>query len=188
MKPIVCDNQKDFFDSNGNYLKSACLVGSGLNYEAASAYFKSGGMAVYSITTADEYSEVQKWMTSLYGVGSGAGVWVDGMYTNGQWITSSGKPLFSAAIPTKDLGNGNCVLLSNYYGNFELIAKDCAGTPSSVGEFFDVSKQNLAILVSTVIDPESFPCGLLNFNYSFNYFSKFIFRNIFALRCGKWNQ
>ena len=156
-----------------------------LNYEATAEYYKTNGMEVYSITTAEQYSELKIWLTSLFGEGSGAGIWIDALLNNGQWVTSDGKPLFSGAIPTKHLGEGNCAMISNFYGSFELIVRDCAITLGSIGEFFDVTKKSFVVRIP--IDPEMYSCGMLNF--PFQVFNNLIlFRNIFALRRAIWNQ
>lgn len=138
-----------------------------LNYEATGAYYKANGMQIYSITTADEYSQLKNWLTSLFGVGSGAGIWINAMLINGQWVTSDGKPLFIGAIPTKHLGEGNCVIFSNFYGSFELIVRDCAVTPGSVGEFFDITKET----PTTTKPPTSKFISMLTSNILQNYFS-----------------
>ena len=90
-----------------------------MNYEASDAYFKAHGMKLYSITTSDEYTELQKWAFSIYGAGSGKGLWIDATLDKGEWITSSGLPLHTSATPNKYLDEGICAIISNFYGNFE---------------------------------------------------------------------
>lgn len=97
-------------------------------------------MESYATTTADDYSEVLNWLTSIFGTGSGAEIWPSGKLVDGQWITSSGRLLFSAAIPTRGLRKGNCATFTNVNGDFETVARSCDTTSVSIGEFFDITK------------------------------------------------
>lgn len=121
-------------------MKTACLVGKAMNYEVAAAYLKAHGMKFYSISTDDEYTELQKYAISIYGAGRGIGLWIDATFDKGKWITSSGLPLHSSAIPTKYFDEGISAIISNFYGKFELIATSCLSTQASFAEFYDTSK------------------------------------------------
>lgn len=121
-------------------MKTACFAKKLLSHTAADDYFKSHGMKLFSITTAQDYSELQHWTTILYEAGSSH--WVDGTSSNGQWLTSDGQPIHKDVIPTVNLDKGTCVtiLCSDYHGTFPLIATNCEDVLTSYGEYVDSSK------------------------------------------------
>lgn len=95
-----------------------------------------------SVTTPEEDSNLRDWLSSIFRV-PGAVLWVDGMYTNGQWVTSNGTLLYNA--PTGNFTEGSCVMFGNLNGYFKLFVRDCSSTIWAVGEYFDFAKQYVTI-------------------------------------------
>lgn len=119
----------------------------GLNYDAASTLYNTNGMSLYSMSTAQEYSEVIKWATLING-NAGNSFWVDYKLVNGYWVSRKGDLLYFGAIPTKDIGAGDCLSLSNKYGAFETLPVDCASVYSSLVEISDPTQTTLLTTAS----------------------------------------
>lgn len=96
-------------------------------------------MQIYTITSAEGLADLKNWLTFTFGTVR-VEIWINAMLINGQWVTSDGKPLFSGAIPTTNLGQGFCIVFSNVNGYFEIIVKDCATLIGSISEFFNNTK------------------------------------------------
>jgi len=136
----ICDVQKDIYDKRGRYSKTVCLVKYYANYTATNSYLQSKGFKLYSAASSIETQSLFDFATSIFGTGQHSELWVGAELINGKWITSSGKPLYSGAVPTKDLGLGNCLMTVNIYGNFEFVPRACNVPPWSFAEFVNSTK------------------------------------------------
>lgn len=139
----ICDEQMDFFDSNFTYMKTACSISLGFSYSDADAYCKANGMKLYSMNTADEYTELFKWLSTQFDHGSSSFLWIDIKFINGQWTTSNGEPFYGPMAPPLDFDKENCVSFFFSYPSFHFVGKSCTPLshfPHTYCEFIDSTK------------------------------------------------
>jgi hypothetical protein len=90
-----CGAQKDLFDSNGNYLKTACILYSGQTQNSACS---NVNMNLFVIDSDESKQGVLQFATSLFGSGGGSTLWINGKRENdGDWYKkdSSEYPMWS---------------------------------------------------------------------------------------------
>jgi hypothetical protein len=110
-----CGAQKDFFDSKGNYLKTACIIFKAQSHKNAC---KSANMNLLVIDSNDIKFEVLKFATNIFGSGGGSTLWINGKRENGGgWYTetSEKKPMNNDFLKTFEDQEAKCLILSAFW-------------------------------------------------------------------------
>jgi hypothetical protein len=97
-----CGAQKDLFDSNGNYLKTACILYSGQTQDSACSEVN---MNLFVIDSNESKQGVLRFATSIFGSGGGSTLWINGKRENdGDWYKkdSSEYPMWSELAKVLD--------------------------------------------------------------------------------------
>lgn len=130
--PSECENHRDIFDVEGNYLKTACQYSHPKSYDEACINL---GMNLFIINTRKVESQILSFATSIFGTGGGSTLWVNGKESiEGDWFTFDGKnnsPLMSGIKRIRDSKWNNhysfhqdCLIL-RAWGNFEVAYTPC---------------------------------------------------------------
>jgi hypothetical protein len=119
-----CGTQKDFFDSKGNYLKTACIIFKAQSHQNAC---KSANMNLFVIDSNDIKFEVLKFATSIFGSGGGSTLWINGKRENGGgWYTetSEKKPMNNNFLKPFEDQEAKCLILSAFW-EFRVDTRSC---------------------------------------------------------------
>jgi hypothetical protein len=83
----ACDNQKDFFDSNGNYLKTCCQISEEkIQRDACTSH----GMNLFTVESVEMRENLLNFATEIFGDGHGSLLWVNGKKeSDNKWYTYS---------------------------------------------------------------------------------------------------
>lgn len=147
----VCSNEQDFYDSNGNYVKTACQASYESSRENACV---DRGMHLFKIESLESHKKLLHLATSLFGRNGGSMLWIDGKKEeDGNWYTSNPKRLLIAGIAdgTRNLSasnsedsndslptfyeNGeNCLILSAFL-SFQVTKWSCSSKMFSFCEY-----------------------------------------------------
>lgn len=87
MKPdtSICSNEKDFYDNDGNYLKTACQASYSRSQGEACV---DRGMKLFSIDSLATEREILSFAASIFGTGQSSSLWIDGKKeSDGNWYT-----------------------------------------------------------------------------------------------------
>lgn len=101
----VCGNQRDIFDANGKYVKTACAVFHEKLYDKACV---DDGMRLFIIESAETEQGVLNFATDMFGHDEGTTLWVNGKRDcDGSWHTygPEKKPLVNGIKGITDEDN-----------------------------------------------------------------------------------
>jgi hypothetical protein len=96
-----CVSVRDLFDSNKNFIQSACLVTKELTYNRAEMYCKANGMGLFDISSEESKTALFQYATEIFGEGSGSALFVKGRLS------------------------GECQYIDNAGGSFETRYRNC---------------------------------------------------------------
>lgn len=83
----ICSNEKDFFDSDGNYIKTACQASYSKSRDEACV---DRGMNLFAIDSLEVEKELLSFATSIFGSGRSSTLWIDGKREpDGNWYVYS---------------------------------------------------------------------------------------------------
>ncbi|KAG5666695.1 hypothetical protein PVAND_014710 [Polypedilum vanderplanki] len=151
-----CYYQFDLFDTNGNYISSACWVSQSKSNQDSSLSCKALGMTLFTVTSNNELNALIKSTLSKFTVGSGAIIWISG--TNGpNWTdTNDGKTLLSkVSYPTDLSRGGNCLAFGSASGanTFKIYSFQCSDTISYYCKFINPTPVILTTILTTTLMP-----------------------------------
>jgi hypothetical protein len=130
----ACGQQTDVFDSNGNYVKTACAVFAAKRYSEACV---NEGMDLFVVDSTESEQELLSFATSIYGIGKGSTLYINGQKDkDGKWYTYNPmkKPLIDSVAGRFKWYSENC-LITKAFGAFEIDAWSCERTMNHFCEY-----------------------------------------------------
>jgi len=139
----ICLQRRSLYDTNGNYIKSACLT-DGVTHDNSLINCAKNGMELFIVNDAQTQTALFDWAVSMWGHGSGATFWVNGQRASsaassstGNWLVNNkgvNRPLFNG-LTWDAVNTGNCLRGNNIGYDFSFDAFPCTGAMDSVCEF-----------------------------------------------------
>jgi hypothetical protein len=110
-----CEGQRDFFDSDGNYLKTGCILRWPQTQDSACTEVN---MNLFIIDSSESKQGALDFVTDNFATGQGSTLWINGKGEyNGYWYRkdSTKYPMWSELSGLFESSYENCLVLSAYY-------------------------------------------------------------------------
>lgn len=78
----ICGKLMDLVNAGGTYLKSVCLIETGLNYNDAKQNCLNNGMQLFIINDADTEKALADFGVAKFGAATAAALWINGQRTS----------------------------------------------------------------------------------------------------------